>query len=209
MRVLVDNNAQKNASKPPTRNQHGRDYKEKLQENPVAQKIDTCVDRYCYVNVRTMASQWSKPYHDRVFKAADIEEATFVRIIVHYNLFTASPLLELMHIAPKDLWPNADMFIKQLQARKKKAEDTAAAQLLHQQMLMKLEKEARQKREEEERQRIEIEQEEERKRLELEASKSKKSKKKPQQQPAGSTKDQSLKESSISSVKSGNETVTK
>ena len=205
LRVLVDNNM-KSASKPPTRSKQSRDHKEKPQANPAAQETDNNAEKYCYVNVRTMASQWTKPYHDRVFKAADIEEATFVKTVVYYNLFASSPLLELMHIAPKDLWPNADMFIKQLNARKKKAEDNAAAQLLHQQML-KLEEEARHKREEEERQRIEWEQEVERKRLEEEAKKSKKSKKKPQQLTTSSpTKDQSLKEPSISSMKSSSET---
>ena len=209
LRVLVDNNTMRNMSKPPTRNQPVRDNKERFQESQDAPKVDKSVDKYCYINVRTMASQWAKPYHDRVFKAADIEEAAFVRTVVHYNLFASSPLLELMHIAPKDLWPNADMFIKQLQARKKKAEDAAAAQLLHQQMVQRLEEEARQKREEEERQQREKEQEEERIRLEEEAKKGKKGKKKQQQPHAvpSPTKDQALKESSISSIKSGSETI--
>ena len=35
-------------------------------------------------------------------------------------LHLLSPLVQFLHIAPKDLWPNADMFLKQIRPPKKK-----------------------------------------------------------------------------------------
>ncbi len=40
----------------------------------------------------------------------------------------SSPLIELLNIAPKDLWPNADMFYKQVTAERLKKEKPGSAQ---------------------------------------------------------------------------------
>lgn len=79
---------------------------------------DVPESREYYVNMRTSLCQWMRPYHQRVFHAQDIEVDTFVNMCIQYDVLARSPLVEFLHIAPKDLWPNADMFLKQLKNKK-------------------------------------------------------------------------------------------
>ncbi len=67
-----------------------------------------------YVNTRTQLAQWRKPYEPHTFRAKDIEYDTFLHIMISKNILASSPLSELLHMTPKDLWPNADMFLKQI-----------------------------------------------------------------------------------------------
>lgn len=106
-------------------------------------------NREYWVNLTNSLTQWVRPYYDNTFRTQDIELETFVSIVIQkdifaqrsdsfyyyysYILFTSniqfsyqisnicfSPLIELMNIAPKDLWPNADMFHKQVKERLQK-----------------------------------------------------------------------------------------
>ncbi|KAJ1408447.1 hypothetical protein B484DRAFT_403523, partial [Ochromonadaceae sp. CCMP2298] len=83
-------------------------------------------DRAYYVNMRTQHSQWVRPYLKRIFRAQDIELSTFVDIVLQKDVLANSPLLEhINHLPPKDLWPNADGFYKQLRDRHRRdAKDT-------------------------------------------------------------------------------------
>lgn len=67
-----------------------------------------------YVNTRTQLAQWRKPYEPHTYRAKDIEYGTFLHILISKNILAQSPLHELLHMTPKDLWPNADMFLKQI-----------------------------------------------------------------------------------------------
>lgn len=44
----------------------------------------------------------------------------FLKCIRFLTVFAVSPLVDLLNMAPKDLWPNADMFFKQVKERKRK-----------------------------------------------------------------------------------------
>jgi hypothetical protein len=39
---------------------------------------------------------------------------------VRGDVFPQTPLLELLHLAPKDIWDNSDMFYKQLKEKEEK-----------------------------------------------------------------------------------------
>jgi hypothetical protein len=69
-----------------------------------------------YFNTMTSKSQWSKPYHTKTFVCSEIEVDAFVYIMLSYDIIPQSQFVELMHVSPKDLWPNADVFLKQLAA---------------------------------------------------------------------------------------------
>jgi len=71
-------------------------------------------DRFFYINVYTNATQWVKPYHRRTFLCNDIQVYAFVTTLMQHNFFPKSPLVEMLHVNPKDLWPNVDMFLKQI-----------------------------------------------------------------------------------------------
>ncbi len=70
--------------------------------------------RNYYMNVRTGLSQWTRPYIYNTFRANDIEYNSFAHVLIEYDVLSNSPLSELLHMTPKDLWPNADMFLKQI-----------------------------------------------------------------------------------------------
>ena len=72
--------------------------------------------KHFYMNLKTSKTQWVQPYNPDVFFSADIELDSFVHIVLKYDLFVRSPLVALMHVAPPDLWPNAQLFLKQLQS---------------------------------------------------------------------------------------------
>ena len=67
-----------------------------------------------YINLRTQLSQWTRPYFQHTFRASDIEFNSFSHVIMDNDILPESPLRELLHMTPKDLWPNADMFLKQI-----------------------------------------------------------------------------------------------
>ncbi len=67
-----------------------------------------------YVNLRTQLSQWTRPFFNHTFRANDIEFNSFAHVIMDHDTLPRSPLSELLHMTPKDLWPNADMFLKQI-----------------------------------------------------------------------------------------------
>ncbi len=70
--------------------------------------------RNYYMNIRTGLSQWIRPYMYNTFRANDIEYNSFAHVLMEYDVMSNSPLNELLHMTPKDLWPNADMFLKQI-----------------------------------------------------------------------------------------------
>lgn len=74
-----------------------------------------------YYNTKVGLTQWAKPYRSSTFRARDIEFDTFLSVIIQNDLLASSPLADLLHMTPKDLWPNADMFLKM----KKKEQDKA------------------------------------------------------------------------------------
>eukprot|EP01038_Epipyxis_sp_PR26KG_P013380 gene13380-17942_t len=70
--------------------------------------------RYYYVNLRTSQTQWCKPYHLKTFRSHDINKDAFVAVLLRRDVFAKCPLIELLHLSPSDLWPEADMFHKQV-----------------------------------------------------------------------------------------------
>lgn len=84
---------------------------------PTAEDVPFSKDYY--VNMLTSLCQWTCPYHPRIFRSQDVEIDAFVAIAIQHDVLPSSPLLEFMHIAPKDLWPNADMFNRIIKERKK------------------------------------------------------------------------------------------
>jgi len=84
--------------------------------------------REFYVNLNNqLHTQWTKPYSQKTFRSQDIELDAFVLILIRRDLFFKSPLLDKLNLSPKDLWPNADVFHKQLRDREKIKRDTTAA----------------------------------------------------------------------------------
>ncbi|KAJ1439181.1 hypothetical protein B484DRAFT_186184 [Ochromonadaceae sp. CCMP2298] len=78
-------------------------------------------DREYFANMRTQVSQWVSPYASKLFRAQDLEMGTFVEVMLRYDVLASSPLLEqINHIQPKDLWPNAEMFLKQMREKRRK-----------------------------------------------------------------------------------------
>ena len=73
-----------------------------------------------YLNTVTNKTQWSKPYHTKTFVCNEIEVDAFVYIMLTYDIIPKSQFVELMHVMPKDLWPNSDVFLKQLAANASK-----------------------------------------------------------------------------------------
>ncbi len=74
-----------------------------------------------YVNLKSSVTQWTLPYHLRTFSNADIEIESFISQLLQRDVFSRSPLIEMTHLAPKDLWPNADILYKQILANEEKA----------------------------------------------------------------------------------------
>jgi len=77
-----------------------------------------------YYNMKTGLTQWAKPYRSSTFRARDIEFDAFLAVLIQNDLLAKSPLADLLHMTPKDLWPNADMFLKM---KKKEQEKSVAA----------------------------------------------------------------------------------
>jgi len=76
-------------------------------------------DRHFYINVYTNATQWVKPYHKRTFLCNEIQVYAFVTTLIQHDFFPKSPLVEFYHEnTPKNLWPNVDMFLKQIMEQK-------------------------------------------------------------------------------------------
>ena len=65
-----------------------------------------------YYNMKSGLTQWTKPYVHNTFRARDIEFDSFLAVCIRNDLLPNSPLADLLHMTPKDLWPNADMFFK-------------------------------------------------------------------------------------------------
>lgn len=85
---------------------------------------------FYFLNIKTLKTQWVSPYSAKVFRSADIELDCFMSIVLKYDLLARTPLGEYLHVAPKDLWPNADAFMKQIhvaQQRAKRAASTDSA----------------------------------------------------------------------------------
>lgn len=88
-------------------------------------------NRTYYINNNTMTAQWARPYHLRTFKAHDIELKTFVSIFTQQDILAKSPFLDMLHLPVKDLWENAEMFLKQKQSQERKIiEEKEALQML-------------------------------------------------------------------------------
>lgn len=76
----------------------------------LAQPETAVARRVFYVNMKTGRTQWTAPYKQRTFRSSDIEESAFVSAVLQKNLLAQSPLVEHLHLAPRDLWGNAEMF---------------------------------------------------------------------------------------------------
>lgn len=74
-----------------------------------------------YVNLRTLHTQWTRPYIPKMFRSQDIELDTFVAILVQRDVFAKSPMVHLLTLSPVELWPNADMFWKQIKEKQRRA----------------------------------------------------------------------------------------
>ena len=75
--------------------------------------VPPIIEKYpYYLNMKTSLSQWAKPYIDSTFRAHDIEYDAFINIMIQKDILPNCPLKELLHMTPRDLWPNADMFHK-------------------------------------------------------------------------------------------------
>jgi hypothetical protein len=80
-------------------------------------------DRYgerFYYNRLTELPQWTPPYRKGTFRAREIGLDDFFFITLVTDLLPSCPLADLFHLAPKDLWPNASMFLKQREAQERK-----------------------------------------------------------------------------------------
>jgi len=78
-----------------------------------------------YYNMKTGLTQWAKPYRSSTFRARDIEYETFLAALIQNDLLANSPLADLLHMTPKDLWPNADMFLKMKKKEQEKSKGAA------------------------------------------------------------------------------------
>ncbi len=76
--------------------------------------------------MKSGVTQWTLPYHLRTFSNADIEIEAFISQLLQRDVFSRSPLIEMTHLAPKDLWPNADILYKQILANEEKARKALA-----------------------------------------------------------------------------------
>jgi hypothetical protein len=76
-------------------------------------------NREFFVNMRTMISQWTRPFWPRTFRQQDIDMDIFVQILIRYDVFPRSPFLEVLNITPQDLWPNSETFYKQIKEKEK------------------------------------------------------------------------------------------
>lgn len=79
-------------------------------------KSDEC-GRVFYVNVHGRATQWARPFCLRTFHCQDVNVDDFVTTLMHHDCFACSPLMELFRIRPHELWPNIDIFAKQLEGK--------------------------------------------------------------------------------------------
>lgn len=91
-------------------------------------------NREFFVNMRTMISQWSRPFWPRTFRSQDLDMETFVQILIRHDVFPKSPFLEILNLSPGDLWPNAETFYKQIKEKEAQQEKAKKmAQLAQQQ----------------------------------------------------------------------------
>ena len=79
-------------------------------------KSDEC-DKVFYVNLHAKTTQWNRPFRLRTFHCQDVDIEDFVATILHHDCFARSPLMELFRIRPSELWPNIDIFAKQLEIK--------------------------------------------------------------------------------------------
>ena len=79
-------------------------------------KSDEC-DKVFYVNLHARTTQWNRPFRLRTFHCQDVDIEDFVATILHHDCFARSPLMELFRIRPSELWPNIDIFAKQLEIK--------------------------------------------------------------------------------------------
>jgi len=77
-------------------------------------------NRIFYYNRVTKHTQWACPYRLKTYQAHDVDEFCFVEIVMRYNLVETSPLLEYFHVTPNDLWPNTEVFYKELEHSKRR-----------------------------------------------------------------------------------------
>eukprot|EP00604_Paraphysomonas_vestita_P000376 CAMPEP_0174825742 /NCGR_PEP_ID=MMETSP1107-20130205/43063_1 /TAXON_ID=36770 /ORGANISM="Paraphysomonas vestita, Strain GFlagA" /LENGTH=507 /DNA_ID=CAMNT_0016057655 /DNA_START=1336 /DNA_END=2856 /DNA_ORIENTATION=- len=77
-------------------------------------------NRIVYYNRVTEHCQWTCPYRLKTFEAHDIDENTFIEIMLRYQIIDKSPLLEYFHVTPSDLWPNTEVFYRELELSKRR-----------------------------------------------------------------------------------------
>ena len=112
----------------------------KVLEQTWVKMYDDDSEKHFYLNKKTGKTQWTCPYNPKTFRSGDIEEEAFMAILIQENVLAKSPFLDLVHLAPKDLWPNSDMFLKQKEARilKEKAKEKARLDAIEADRLAKI-----------------------------------------------------------------------
>lgn len=140
-------------------------------------KMETRIDeKTYYLNNKTGRTQWTRPYYDRTFRSPQVELDALFATIIKADIFPQSPFLELLHLAPKDLWPNSDMLLKQMEARDYKAKEKELMRI--QAIQDEKDRIEREKREKEEAIRAQAEEEERARKAAEEEENAKKKKKK-------------------------------
>jgi hypothetical protein len=89
--------------------------------NTVQASVRKATFKDFYINLKTGVTQWTLPYKLNTFSNCDIEVEAFVSQLLQRDVFSRSPLVHMMHLNPKDLWPNADILYKQILAQEEKA----------------------------------------------------------------------------------------
>jgi len=70
--------------------------------------------KYFY-NRHTGHSQWRKPYRMKTFNNLEINIDSFIYVMLVNDIFSTSPLAPYYHLSPGDLWPNTEIFYKELE----------------------------------------------------------------------------------------------
>lgn len=89
-------------------------------------------NREFFVNTRTKISQWTRPYHPRIFRSQDIEMDIFVQVLIRNDVFARCPFVDHLHVSPKDFWPNASVYYRDLLDKKSRLSlDTDRLVIVH------------------------------------------------------------------------------
>lgn len=76
---------------------------------------DTLEEKTYFYNRVTGHSQWRLPFRLKTFHSADITLESFIHVMLVNGVLNSSPLHVYFHLAPTDLWPNTEIFFKELE----------------------------------------------------------------------------------------------